>query len=186
MLDTNLRSEPRLGIDAPRHRQPRHRARWCAGANRPRCRPPPGAPPASRDRCRGFTPTPSTTTSAASLRPSSSSTASAVNPTQLGSQMKPNALRFVQLLHEPAHLRTHDALERHAIEADHVDFEIARAQRGGDFQPDEAGTDDHGATCLGGRVDDGLRVRQACAASSHAVARRLRWAASRAPSRWPA
>ena len=79
-----------------------------------------------------------------------------VNRTQLGSQVKSNALLFVQLLHEPAHLRTHDAFERHAVEADHVDFEIARAQRGGDFEPDEAGTDDHGTARLGGRVDDGL------------------------------
>jgi hypothetical protein len=51
-----------------------------------------------------------------------------MNRAQLCAEVKTNALLFVQLLHEAAHLRSENFPERNAVAADHVHFEIARAQ----------------------------------------------------------
>jgi len=51
-----------------------------------------------------------------------------MNRAQLRAEMKAHALFFMDLLHEPAHLRAHDVLERNEIAADDIHFEIACPQ----------------------------------------------------------
>ncbi len=64
-------------------------------------------------------------------------------------EVKLDAVRLVHLLYKSADLRTEHALERHAIRSNDVHFDLARAQGGGNFQPNETRPNDYHA--LGGR-----------------------------------
>jgi len=65
-----------------------------------------------------------------------------------------------RLLHRVADLRPHDAFQRHLLRGDDVDLQIARAQRRGGLEADEAGADHHHAFVASGFVDDRLAVGQ--------------------------
>jgi hypothetical protein len=54
----------------------------------------------------------------------------------------------VQLPHEVAELRAKHALHRPRLGRDDVNLDLAMTQRGGRFEPDEAGADDDGAPSL--------------------------------------
>ena len=60
--------------------------------------------------------------------------------------------------HEPADLGSHDPLHRDRLGRDDVHLQLPRPQRGGDFEPDKAGADDHRAARRRGLRDDGAAV----------------------------
>ena len=67
---------------------------------------------------------------------------------------------LVHLADEGAELGAHDPAERHRVGADHVHLEIARAQRSGHLQADEAGADHDRAPGGLRSGDDGAAVAE--------------------------
>ena len=55
--------------------------------------------------------------------------------------MKHDAVLLVQRADEVAHVRSEHTLHRPLFRRHHVDLDVARAQRGRDFEPDKAGAD---------------------------------------------
>ena len=73
-------------------------------------------------------------------------------------QMEDHAMLLVQLADEVAHLRPEHAFERTLLGRDHMHLELARAQRGRDFEADEARADHHRAFGAVGGLDDRAAV----------------------------
>ncbi len=69
-----------------------------------------------------------------------------------------HALLPMERAHEVAHLRTEDAFHRPLFRRHHMDFDPARAQRRGDFEPDEARSQHNSAAGRLGALDDGAAV----------------------------
>jgi len=69
-----------------------------------------------------------------------------------------HAFLDVKPAHEAAELGAEHARQRLLVGRDHVDLEVAGAQRRGDLEPDEAGTDDDGARRLLGLGDQRAAV----------------------------
>ena len=72
--------------------------------------------------------------------------------------MELDAVLLVQRAHEIAELRPEHAFERALLRRHHMHLDLARAQRGGDLQPDEARADHHRALGLLRLRDDGAAV----------------------------
>jgi hypothetical protein len=71
-----------------------------------------------------------------------------------------DAVRLVQTAHEVAHLGAQDAFHGALVRRDDMHLEAAFAQRGGDFESDEAGPHHDGAARGRRARDDRARVRQ--------------------------
>src|SRR6266700_5883304 len=68
-------------------------------------------------------------------------------------KVKNHAVLFVERADEVAHLRTHDPFHRPSLGRDDMDFDVARPQGRGAFQPDEAcAQDDYATGGLGTRT----------------------------------
>ena len=72
--------------------------------------------------------------------------------------MEDHAMLLVQLADEVTHLRPEHAFERTLLGRHHVHLELARAQRGRDFEADEARADHHRALGAIGGLDDRAAV----------------------------
>src|SRR3569832_115548 len=72
--------------------------------------------------------------------------------------MKDDAVLLVQRAHEIAKLRSKHLFQRSLLRRDHMHLDLAGAQRGGDFQSDEARADDDCALRRLGGGDDGAAV----------------------------
>ena len=72
--------------------------------------------------------------------------------------MEDDAVLLVQRADEIAQLRPQNALQRPLVRRDHVDFDSARAKRGGDLKPDEAGAQHDRSSRRLGAFDNGATV----------------------------
>src|SRR5262245_24465152 len=73
-------------------------------------------------------------------------------------EVEDHAVLLMECTHEIPHLRTQDALHRALLGGDDMDLDLAGAQRGSDFEPDEARAQhDRAASCLGA-LDDGAAI----------------------------
>ena len=84
--------------------------------------------------------------------------------------MKNDAMLLVKRLHEAAEIGTQDFLHRPLFRRDDMDLDVARAQRGRDFEPDEARAEHDDPLCRLGAFDDRPAVLQR---TKHEHVRRL-------------
>ncbi len=85
-------------------------------------------------------------------------------------QMKDDAVFLVERLHEAAELGPQNFLHRPFFRRDDMDLDVARAQRGRDFEADEARAEHDDPLCRLGAFDDRLAVLQR---AKHEHVRRL-------------
>ncbi len=85
-------------------------------------------------------------------------------------QMEDDAMVLVDRLNEAAEVRPQDLFHRPFFRRDDMDLDVARAQRGRDFEPDEARAEHNDPLCRLGAFDDRLAVLER---AEHEHVRRL-------------
>ena len=150
-----------------------------------------GRPASAASSTLGSTPTPTTTRSAGTCRPSLRLTpgtlvAVALDAGGLHAEMDADTGRGVPVLKIFRDFRGHRARHDARAEFDHVHLEALGARGGGEFQADEAGADHDDASGPARSAAAAPRSRRACADSARRRDWRWEYRAGDCARRWPA
>ena len=98
-----------------------------------------------------------------------------VYPPGAATEVEDDAVSFVEAAQHRANFRAEDVLQWDGVRGNHVDVDVADAERGSGLEPNEAGSNDYGVLCVWECRDNGARLAERSGAGGRAASRRRGW-----------